>query len=216
MCERFNQELKLTPTIQFIKPKSLDVSAPKRIVNVKGSAHIIHGVIPELQEMPFGFHKRTNAGERFMYNARAEGVFNKENKAGYSGELGIHQNCWAMEAFYSYRAVIPVTSFIEGPEKKRLKKPFDVSLKGVQQFYLAAIVDTDIKTGRPGFCIVTCWPNELMLNDIGYQRMPVILKEEDIQQWLNPDTDIESLLPMLKPYASELMETHALFATETV
>ena len=121
-----------------------------------------------------------------------------------------------MEAFYSYRAVIPVTSFVEGPEKKRLKKPFDVSLKGVQQFYLAAIVDTDIKTGRPGFCVVTCWPNELMLNEIGYQRMPVILKEEDIQQWLNPDTDIESLLPMLKPYASELMETHALFATETV
>ena len=80
MCERFNQELKLTSSIQFITPKSADSKAPMRIVNVKGNAHILHGVIPELQEMPFGFHKRTNAGERFMYNARAEGVFNKENR----------------------------------------------------------------------------------------------------------------------------------------
>lgn len=214
MCERFKQELIPNPTLSFIRPKATENITPKRIVNVRGNANIMHEADGELIEMPFGFNKKTNTGERFMYNARAEGAFNKDNNADYSGEIGIHQNGWAMEGFYSHRAVVPVTSFVEGSAKKRLKKPYDISLKDVQQFYLAAIVDTDVKTGKQGFCIVTCWPNELMVNEIGYQRMPVILAEKDLKEWLNPDADIEVLLPMMKPYPSELMEVLPLFEAE--
>lgn len=214
MCERFKQELIPNPTLSFIRPKATENITPKRIVNIRGNANIMHEADGEMVEMPFGFNKKTNTGERFMYNARAEGAFNKDNKADYSGEIGIHQNGWAMEGFYSHRAVVPVTSFVEGSAKKRLKKPYDISLKDVQQFYLAAIVDTDVKTGKSCFCIVTCWPNELMVNEIGYQRMPVILQEEDLKEWLNPDADIDVLLPMMKPYPSELMEVLPLFEEE--
>lgn len=216
MCERFKQELIPVASDEFISPKATENITPKRIVNVKGNANIIVGVNPQLIEMPFGYNKRTNAGERFMYNARAEGAFNKDNKLNYSGEIGIHQNGWAMEGFYSQRALVPVTSFIEGPEKKRLKKPYDVSLKGIQQFYLAAIVDTDFKTGKQGFCIITCWPNEIMEAQIGYHRMPVILQEKYLKNWLNPDADINDLLPMLCPYESELMEIKPLFDKEDI
>jgi putative SOS response-associated peptidase YedK len=37
--------------------------------------------------------------------------------------------------------------------------------------------------------------------------MPVILKKEDEERWLNPDiTEPEQLLPLLKPYPAEEME----------
>jgi putative SOS response-associated peptidase YedK len=45
--------------------------------------------------------------------------------------------------------------------------------------------------------------------------MPVIIEEKDLKEWLNPDADIEALLPMLKPYPSELMEVVPLFAENT-
>jgi putative SOS response-associated peptidase YedK len=54
-----------------------------------------------------------------------------------------------------------------------------------------------------------------MVNEVGYQRMPVIIEEKDLKEWLNPDADIEALLPMLKPYPSELMEVVPLFAENT-
>jgi putative SOS response-associated peptidase YedK len=38
--------------------------------------------------------------------------------------------------------------------------------------------------------------------------MPVILHREDEEAWLNPDlTEPENLLPLLKPYPAEHMET---------
>jgi putative SOS response-associated peptidase YedK len=38
--------------------------------------------------------------------------------------------------------------------------------------------------------------------------MPVILQKEDEDEWLNPDlTEPEHLLPLLKPYSAEEMET---------
>ena len=40
-----------------------------------------------------------------------------------------------------------------------------------------------------------------------HNRMPVILKKEDEETWLNPDiVEPERLLPLLKPYPSEKME----------
>lgn len=211
MCGRFNQELIPDNTLKFLKPRVKDNPSPKRIVNVGGNAKIIHGEEAVLTDMLFGFNKRVNMVERYMFNARAEGSFNKDNHRDYTGQLGIQQNGWAMEGFYSHRALVPVTSFVEGPEKKRLKKPYDVGLKDVQQFYLAAIVDTDFKTGKLGFCILTCWPNELIETVIGHHRLPVILEEQSLAAWLNPDTLIDELLPMLKPYPSELMEIEPLF-----
>lgn len=40
-----------------------------------------------------------------------------------------------------------------------------------------------------------------------HHRMPVILRKEDEEDWLNPDTvEPEHLLPLLKPYPAEEME----------
>jgi putative SOS response-associated peptidase YedK len=42
-----------------------------------------------------------------------------------------------------------------------------------------------------------------------HNRMPVILRKADEEEWLSPDeTDFEKLLHLLKPYPSEQMETY--------
>jgi FtsZ-binding cell division protein ZapB len=56
------------------------------------------------------------------------------------------------------------------------------------------------------YTIITTQPNELVGTVHG--RMPVILQKEDEEVWLNPDTtEPEHLLPLLKPYPAEHMET---------
>lgn len=207
MCEKFFQYVNPTS----FQPKPTEDTEPKRPVSQGKKAMVLLAEDTPLVEMPYGYNKRTNAGERLMLNARAEGTHNKENSPNYTGEMGIHQNGWAMEGFYSQRALIPVTSFVEGPAGKRLKKPFDVSVKGSNQFYLAAIVDEDFISGNRGCCVITCHPNQLLAETVGYQRMPVILEEKDAKEWLNPDADIEALLMMLKPYPAERMEAKPLF-----
>jgi hypothetical protein len=52
----------------------------------------------------------------------------------------------------------------------------------------------------------TTQPNELVGTVQG--RMPVILLKEDEEEWLNPDlTEPDHLLPLLKQYPAEEMET---------
>lgn len=214
MCERFFQHLKPENSLTFIKPKVTENPEPKRPVSVGKKAYVITTEKGPAVEMLFGFNKKIATGERLMLNARAEGAFNKKNDSDYNGELGIHMNGWTMEGFYAHRVLIPITSFVEGPAGKRLKKPYDVSLKGVDQFFVAGIAEEDFITGELGCCVITCWSNSLMNEEVGYQRMPVILEEQFAKQWLNPDTDIEELLPMLKPYDAKLMETKPLFSEE--
>jgi putative SOS response-associated peptidase YedK len=38
--------------------------------------------------------------------------------------------------------------------------------------------------------------------------MPVILEPHQYEAWLNPETPIESITEMLKPYPAELMDFH--------
>ena len=54
--------------------------------------------------------------------------------------------------------------------------------------------------------IITCPPNELMKPI--HDRMPVILSREAANLWLDPEVhDLDQLMPLLKPYADEAMET---------
>ena len=56
------------------------------------------------------------------------------------------------------------------------------------------------------YTIITTQPNSLV--GTVHDRMPVILQKADEEAWLNPDlTEPEHLLPLLKPYPAEEMET---------
>lgn len=156
-----------------------------------------------IEQIKFGF----NRGGRLNFNGRAEGFGNKDNELHYTGRLGIHTNPNYKESFTNSRCLIPVTSFLEGPEKERLSKPYKISLNYTDVFMLAGLIGVDEKYGDNGFSIITCWPNEIIKEVIGHHRCPVILDNPDTwETWLNPESDIDELLSFLKPPSNEDLE----------
>ncbi len=167
-----------------------------------------------VKDMAFGYNIIDGIkGERYMFNARAEGFNNKDNELDYAGKLGILSNPWSKAGIQNNRVVIPVVDFVEGPEKERLKKPYEVKLDGYEDFYLGAFAGIDSKKGYEGFCIVTCWPNVQIKDIIGHHRSPVILTPADAEIWLDPETAIEEVLGLMKPYQG-LMNIKPLFIPE--
>lgn len=83
-------------------------------------------------------------------------------------------------------------------------------MKDEHLFSLAGLYDTwlDPEGNKISTCtIITTEPNELMI-DI-HNRMPVILRPEDEAEWLERDnSDVQSLLGMLKPYKASEMRAY--------
>jgi putative SOS response-associated peptidase YedK len=51
--------------------------------------------------------------------------------------------------------------------------------------------------------MITCEPNDLA-GEV-HSRMPVILRDEDIEDWLNPRSDPKHLLALLVPFSADRM-----------
>src|ERR1039457_5863060 len=57
------------------------------------------------------------------------------------------------------------------------------------------------------YAIITCEPNDLMRSI--HNRMPVILKPENYDQWLDPkNEDMYGLTKLLVPHSEKEMATH--------
>jgi putative SOS response-associated peptidase YedK len=111
------------------------------------------------------------------------------------------------------RCIIPATGFYE-PDKIHFAKPpypwHYFQLKDQPIFGFAGLYDIwkDKETGKEiySYTIITTTPNEIVGQV--HDRMPVILKKEDEETWLNPDlTEPAQLLPLLQQYPAERMET---------
>lgn len=202
MCGRITQEQKelnkllkvdITELIGVTKEYNIGIGENAVVVNSQN----------EVEYLKFGFNK----GGRLNFNGRAEGFNNKDNQLNYSGRLGLHSNPNYKEYFKGSRCLIPVTSFLEGPEKEKLSKPFKIKLNYTDVFMLAGIIGIDEKTGNRGFSIITCWTNEIIKEVVGHHRSPVILDNEDTWgDWLNEESDFDFILSLLHPVRSEDLE----------
>ncbi len=130
-----------------------------------------------------------------MINARAEGV---DQKPSFKTPIKRKRCIIMADGFYEWHK----------PDKKT-KIPFYFRLKSQEPFAMAGLWDLwqhGDQTLRT-FTIITTTPNELM--EPIHNRMPVILNERDEARWLDPEiTDSESVLPLLKPYPSDEMESY--------
>jgi putative SOS response-associated peptidase YedK len=110
------------------------------------------------------------------------------------------------------RCLVPATGFYEPDKIHSEKPPFPwhyFHLKDQPLFGFAGLYDLwkDKETGKEiySYTIITTVPNEVVGKV--HNRMPVILKKEDEETWLNPDiVEPERLLPILKPYPADKME----------
>ena len=132
-----------------------------------------------------------------LYNARAETIAEKPS---------------FRNAFKKRRCLIPADGFYEWRMESdgKSKIPMRVRLKSKEPFTFAGLWETwkdpqekEVRT----FTIITTEPNEV-LQPI-HNRMPVIMKPEDEEAWLDPQADVKHLTKILMPYSSNEMEAYA-------
>ena len=130
-----------------------------------------------------------------MINARAETV---------------HEKPSFREALKKKRCLIVADSFYEWKRTEDRKVPMRIKLKNNELFAMAGLWES--WKSPSGELVHTCTilttePNDLMSTI--HDRMPVILKKEDEQTWLNPAIKtIDELKPFLIPLENGLLEAY--------
>jgi putative SOS response-associated peptidase YedK len=113
--------------------------------------------------------------------------------------------------FHRTRCLIPFTGFFEPDKINFSKEPypwhyFEMKDHSISSF--AGLYDTwkDHNNGNEihSYTIITTIPNAVVGRY--HDRMPVILEKEEENTWLNPDTEVDELLPLLKPFNADEME----------
>lgn len=145
--------------------------------------------------VPF-WAKDPSIGSR-MINARAETI---AEKPAFRAALRQRRCLLPADGFYEWRRV-------EGTEAK---VPTYVRLADGSPFAFAGLWESwkQPDGGRLHTCtIITTEPNELMRTI--HDRMPVILPESGMKQWMQPDvTDPAALLRLLRPFPADRMEAY--------
>jgi len=110
------------------------------------------------------------------------------------------------EAFQKRRCLVPADGFFEWTGDKALRRPIWFHRLEGGLLYFAGLYESWQR--QPGewertFTIVTTTPNSLIAPI--HDRMPVILPEEAIDEWLFGSDDQERLLGMLAPAAESVL-----------
>lgn len=112
-------------------------------------------------------------------------------------------------AFRNRRCLIPATGFYEWKRYEGKNQPHFIAIRDNKPFAFAGLWehwegrDTKIDTCT----ILTTEPNDVVRHI--HHRMPVILKTDDYDLWLDPaNTKKEVLLPLLVPCPSDLMTSY--------
>ncbi len=110
-------------------------------------------------------------------------------------------------AFKSHRCIILADGFYEWQKKDNDKQPMHIHLKDHTIFGFAGIYHSqtlDDGTKSHTCAIVTTSPNELMKTI--HDRMPVILPFDVHETWVKPNTEKNTLTPLLKDFPSKKMD----------
>ena len=137
--------------------------------------------------------------QKVWINARAEGKegkasLNTEDDSNYNGPYNIAKNSGFSHGVKYKRCLIPVSYFIEGPKKERLKKPFVIRRKDKKAFALAGIYSIVEDTPRMG--VVTTAASDLLREQVSHHRSPFSLTLEEEGKWLQHDVheDISKMI----------------------
>jgi putative SOS response-associated peptidase YedK len=114
------------------------------------------------------------------------------------------------DAFREWRCLVPASGYYEWKTIGRTKQPWYLRPLDAELFGLAAI--TALWHGPHGpvrsLSLITTAPNSLTGKI--HDRMPLIVAPQDYAAWLDPElTDIDSLKHLVRPYAEERMQAHA-------
>jgi putative SOS response-associated peptidase YedK len=100
------------------------------------------------------------------------------------------------EGFYSRRCLVPATAFFEWSGVKGAKVKHRIGLSSGRVFGMAGIWQTT-EDGLE-FTVITTTPNEVVAQL--HDRMPVIVKPRDYENWLDSRSLQNELLSVVHPY----------------
>jgi len=113
------------------------------------------------------------------------------------------------EAFKHRRCLIPTTGFYDWEKQSKRKQPYHIKMKDNEPFAFAGLWESweGGKSVIESCTILTTEANKAIQSI--HDRMPVILKPEDYDMWIDSDnTDSESLEQLLKPFLSDISEVY--------
>ena len=127
-----------------------------------------------------------------MINSRAETLSEKKS---FRHALEKRRCLVIADGFYEWKKL-----------DKKNRQPYRIILKNEAPFAFAGIWERNKDLDINSFSIITTEANDLV-QDI-HDRMPVILKREDEEKWLNDGLDPVDALDLLKPYPSGLLDIY--------
>jgi len=210
MCGRYIS-IQTTETLekrfQIRVPDGLDYK-PSYNISPGSMAPVITNEQPkQLQLFEFGFTPVFADKKKYLFNARAEGRSNTENKENFTGSKGIIYTKSFQSSIRDKRCLIIADAYYEGPKKEKLKKPYLFYLRNKQRpFCFAGIWDkwtNDAGEESYSFAIITIANG--LLRKIGHDRMPVIIPKNYEHHWLRKDLPLSDVTSLLNAYPSELM-----------
>ncbi|MES2522018.1 MAG: SOS response-associated peptidase [Gemmatimonadota bacterium] len=109
-------------------------------------------------------------------------------------------------AFKSRRGLMPAEFFFEWQpiEGQKVKQPWCIALEDGEPFVFAALWERWTPKGDADAeplvtcAVITTEPNETMAPI--HNRMPVILRASDYEQWLDPATTVTDARALVRPY----------------
>ena len=110
-------------------------------------------------------------------------------------------------AFKRFRVLVPASGFYEWKQIAGDKQPYFIRLRGEEPIGFAGLLER--REGPDGvlwtYCIIVTEPNDLVAEI--HNRMPVIVRPEDYDAWLDPGlTDAGIVSELMGPYPADLME----------
>lgn len=118
----------------------------------------------------------------------------------------IHQKPSYKDSFQKRRCLVLADGFYEWQKLEKGKQPMWITLNSHERFYMAGIYSywkNPEGSWLETFSVITTSPNPLMAPI--HDRMPVILPENLVDEWMNPSMETELLLKLLVPFDEALM-----------
>jgi len=192
MCGRYTLRSVDRIRIALANRPHLDALVPR--YNISPTQPVIALTTPEhAEELVWGLIPSWSKERKPIINARAETL---ESRASFS------------ESFQRRRCLILADGFYEWRRAGKAKQPFFFQLKDGRAFAFAGIWDRwrNGETSIKSCAIITTDANELLTPV--HDRMPVILREESYELWLNEQVSTSELKKLLEPFPSEDMKSH--------
>lgn len=194
MCGRFA----VVPKKDFAKRYRIKIKIDPFQANFNVSPGMIAPVIVNedktntIKYMKWGFYpfQKPDSKGFFIFNTKAETATT---------------NPFFEHILFEHRCLVPCIGFYEWEKSGSSKRPYLIHTKSTEVFSLAGIYFKDANNPE-SFSIITTAPNTLV-SPI-HNRMPVVIKKEDEDTYINTDTPHDTLFNLLATYPAEDMDLY--------